>query len=278
MTAAAQQSPLLPPLNSSPTGISSPGKFIWFDLATPAIVNQQVFYQDVFGWSYETPVLTDDEYVLVMNRGKAIAGMFNVEQPGGEQDGATWIALMSVDDPDRAVQAAKANGGKVDQGPVHVERRGRHALVRDPAGALFGVLKSDSGDSPDQDVPLGGVIWVDLFARDVEKMAGFYSKLAPYTVTERKVLEGIGGRLLSAQGMPRAGIVPVDEEANRSAWVPYIRVENVEATLEKVVDGGGFAIVAPDEALLDGNLAVFVDPNGGVMGIVKWTYESEVDQ
>ena len=66
--------------------------------------------------------------------------------------------------------------------------------------------------------------------------------------------------------------MPVDEEANRSAWVPYVRVADVEATLERVVNGGGFAIVPPDPQLLDGNLAVFVDPNGGVTGIVKWEY------
>jgi len=278
LTAVAQQAPMLPPLNSQPTGISSPGKFIWFDLATPAIVDQQIFYEDVFGWSYQNPVQTDDAYVLVTNHGKAIAGMFSVKQPGGEQDGATWIALMSVEDPEKAVQTAKANGGSLELGPVHVARRGRHALLRDPGGALFGVLNSDSGDPPDQEVPIGGVFWVDLFTREVDKMADFYSKLVPYSVTEREVAQGINGRLLSAQDRPRAGIVPVDEEANRTAWVPYVRVENVEATLEKVVDGGGFAIVAPDEAILDGNLAVFVDPNGGVMGIVKWTYESETDQ
>lgn len=277
-TAAAQQPPLLPPINGSPTSVSYPGKFIWFDLATPALSNQQAFYRKVFGWSYKVPVRTDDGYVLVINRGRAIAGMFNADPPGGEQDGATWIALMSAEDPDRAVQTAEANGGKRELAPVHVARRGRHALLRDPGGALFGVIQSDSGDPPDQEVPVGGILWVDLYTRDVEKMAGFYSKLAPYSVTERKVVEGVSGRLLSAQGVPRAGIVPVDEEANRSAWVPYVRVENVEATLEKVVDGGGFTIVAPDKALLDGNLAVFVDPNGGVMGVIKWTYESEAGQ
>ena len=40
-----------------------------------------------------------------------------------------------------------------------------------------------------------------------------------------------GAALAEAAG---ASIVPVDEEANRSSWVPYIRVENVAATLEKV--------------------------------------------
>ena len=81
--------------------------------------------------------------------------------------------------------------------------------------------------------------------------------------------------VLSSQQRPRAGIVPVDEEANRSAWVPYVRVEDVEAVLEKVVEGGGFTIVAPDERILDGNLAVFVDPRGGVTGIVRYEYSEE---
>jgi len=278
MPVTAQQPPVLPPLNSPATDISSPGKFIWFDLATPAIVDQRGFYNDVFGWSYQTPVRTGDDYVLVMNRGKAIAGMFKVEPPGGEQDGATWIALMSVTDPVQALQTAKNHGGKVELEPVQVAQRGQHALIRDPEGALFGVLKSVSGDSPDQEVSIGGIIWVDLFTRDVEKMASFYSQLAPYSVTERKVVEGISGRLLSSQGAIRAGIVAVDEEANRSAWVPYVRVENVEATLAKVVEAGGFTIVAPDKVIFDGNLAVFVDPNGGVMGIIKWAYDSELSQ
>jgi len=275
---AAQQAPRLPPLNSSATGISSPGKFIWFDLATPDIAKQQAFYRNVFGWSFQSPARTDDRYSLVMNAGKAIAGIFNVEPPGGEQDGATWIALMSVNDLEQTLKIVKASGGSVEQGPVEIAQRGQHALIKDPEGALFGVLKSDSGDPVDQDVPISGIFWVDLFTRDVEKMAEFYSKLAPYTVTEREVTESVNGRLLTAQGIPRAGIVPVDEEANRSAWIPYVRVENIEATMEKVVSGGGFAIVAPDKDLLDGNLAVFVDPNGGVTGIVKWTYESEAEQ
>lgn len=278
MTVSAQQAPSLPPLNSPATGISSPGKFIWFDLATPAIIDQQVFYEDVFGWTFKTPVQTDDSYVLVINSGTAIAGMFSAEPLGGEQDGATWIALMSVEDVGKAVEAVKANGGKVEQQTVYVPQRGRHALVSDPGGALFGVLHSDSGDSADEDVPLGGIFWVDLFTRNVEEMADFYDELAPYTVTERMVREGINGRVLTAQNMPRAGIVPVDEEANRSAWIPYVRVDNIEATLKKVVEGGGFTIVAPDVAILDGDLAVFVDPNGGVMGIVKWDYELETDQ
>jgi predicted enzyme related to lactoylglutathione lyase len=274
---AAQGAPRLPALNESASGLRLPGKFVWFDLATPALSEQQAFYQDVFGWTYRSPGLSEDEYVLVLNRGRAIAGMFRAEPPGGEQDGATWISLMSVNDVANAVRESRGAGGDVEVAAASVPNRGRHALLRDPAGALFGVLRSDSGDPPDEEVPIGGILWVDLFARDVQAMADFYRRMAPYEVSVRHVAEGVDGRLLTAQGMPRAGIVPVDEEANRSAWVPYVRVEDVEATLALAVDGGGFVIVAPDPDLLNGDLGVFVDPNGGVMGVVKWDYTGRLD-
>ena len=161
---------------------------------------------------------------------------------------------------------------------ANVPKRGRHALFKDPAGALFGGLKSGSGDPPDVEPGIGDIIWVDLFARDVEQLTQFYSTLAPYEGDRQMAAEEVERVVLSAHGRPRAGLVQVGEEANRSAWVPYVRVEDVDATMEKVLAGGGFAIVPSDERLLDGNLAIFVDPNGGVTGIVKWEFEEEASE
>jgi predicted enzyme related to lactoylglutathione lyase len=268
--ALAQAPPRLPPIDPSPGEIRIPGKFVAFDLATPDLGGAQAFYQDVFGWSYRSPGASAEEYVIVLNGGQPVAGMFRSEPPGGEQDGATWLALLSVDDVDAAVAAATRAGGTVEVRAADVPDRGRHALLRDPAGAIFGVLTSSSGDPADAPVPVGGILWVDLFARDLDAVAEFYGRIAPYSVTERQIAEGAVGRVLHAGGRPRAGIVPVDEESNRSAWVPYVRVDDVQAALDRAVDGGGFVIVAPDPALLDGNLGIFVDPNGGVTGVVKW--------
>lgn len=275
VSVAVSAAPALPPLNETPSGVSLPGKFTWFDLATPAIANQREFYSYVFGWTYRSPGPSDDGYVLIMNDGRAIGGMFSYSPPGGEEDGAIWVSLMSADDPGAAASVVEANGGSVEIGVTDAPRRGRHALFRDPGGALFGVLKSDSGDPPDVQAEIGEFIWVDLFARDVERVTDFYQALAPFEAEVTEVVEDVRRTVLSAHGMPRAGIVGVDEEANRSAWVPYVRVDDVAATLEKVEAGGGFPIVPPDERLLDGNLAVFVDPNGGVTGIVSWDYGGE---
>jgi predicted enzyme related to lactoylglutathione lyase len=271
--ALAQDKFALPPLNARDTGIKLPGKFIWFDLATPALADQQEFYSDVFGWTYQSPGQSSDNYVLVLNQGRAIGGMFASEPPGGEQDGATWITLFSVEDVDQATRDAVAAGGNVELKPADVPRRGRHALLRDPGNALFGVLDSSSGDPADDEVPIGGIFWVDLFTRDVDGMIGFYSKLAPYESRLRGMIEGSEGQLLVAHDLPRAGVVPVDEEANRSAWVPYVRVADVQAALDRAEKGGGFTIIAPDPEILESNLGVFVDPHGGVMGVVKYDYD-----
>lgn len=278
ITASTWAAPQLPPLNDPPSGISLPGKFTWFDMAVPALDTQKEFYASVFGWSYRSPAKTDDGYTLIMNRGRAIGGMFQYEPPGGEQDGAAWIVLMSVSNPGESERIVKSEGGSVDIAPTAIPGRGRHALFRDPAGALFGVLKSDSGDPPDTEVEIGAFLWLDLFARDPEAMTAFYRQLAPYETEEREIAADLSRTLLIAHDMPRASIIPVDEEANRAAWVPYVRVEDVEETLQKVVDFGGFAIIPPDERLLDGNVAVFVDPHGGVTGIVKWDYDQEAGQ
>lgn len=274
----APAAPRLPALNEPASGTRLPGKFTWFDLATPAMNDQKKFYGSVFGWSFVSLGRSDDEYTLILNDGQLIGGMFSYKPSEDIMDGAVWVTLMSVENPDKTAQIVEANGGSVEVKPAQLSQRGRHALFRDPAGALFGVLLSDSGDPPDFEIAIGGFFWVDLFARDVEKMTAFYRLLAPYEVKSQAISDDVSRTILRAHDLARAGIVPVDEEANRSAWVPYVRVEDVAATLEKVVEGGGFAIIPPDERLHDGNVAVFVDPNGAVTGIVKWDYDAEVGQ
>lgn len=274
----ALAAPTLPALNNPASGQQLPGKFIWFDLASPDLQAQQAFYNSVFGWTFRSPGQSNDAYTLILNQGQPIGGMFSYTPETGEQDGAAWVVLMSAADPDRSMQQVQSLGGSVEIQPTTLSRRGRHALFRDPGGALFGVLNSETGDPPDVQVETGAFFWLDLFTREVDVMTAFYSELAPYESERVEIADGIHRTLLSAHGLPRAGVVPVDEEANRSAWVPYVRVENVEATLEKVIEGGGFAIIPPDPQLHDGNVAVFVDPNGGVTGIVKWEYEQEDGQ
>ena len=103
----------------------------------------------------------------------------------GSAQGSRWLSLMSVADPAQAARYVETHGGKVVVPPTTFEGRGTHALFRDNDGALFGVLKSDTGDPPDGAVVAGEFLWLDLFTRDPKKAAEFYRGLAGYDVSRQ---------------------------------------------------------------------------------------------
>ena len=266
----ALSAPQLPPLNNPATNKQLTGKFIWFDLATLDLEKQKAFYGDVFGWTFHAISNTEEQYTLIKNGDSDVAGMFTVKPREGVKLGALWIGLMSIDDPAKAVTLVESNGGSVHTKPKVIAKRGTYALFFDPGGALFGVLKSDSGDPPDSEVAIGDFFWMDLFARTPSKAGEFYQQVAGYEISKGEAAENVERLVLTSHDKARAGVVPLPEEANRAGWLPYVRVADVEATLKKVTDAGGYVIVPPHPDLLDGNLAIFVDPQGGVLGIVKW--------
>ena len=269
LTPTALSAPVLPPLNDKPTNKQITGKFIWFELASTNPAQLKKFYGDVFGWTFKTTTNTNEEYALIRNGDHAIAGIFRAKPRSDVNLGALWIGMMSVPNPHKTVEIANNSGGAVHTSPRSLPNRGTYALLRDPEGALFGVLKSDSGDPVDREIKDGDFFWFDLFARDTQRASQFYKNLAGYEVITDEI-DGTKRTFLRSADKYRAGIVPLPKDANRSGWLPYIKVKDVNATLQKVEAAGGVVMVAPDKALFDGNLAIFADSLGGIMGIIKW--------
>ena len=52
-----------------------------------------------------------------------------------------WLAYTQVDDVDAASQQAVKLGGKVVHGPFDLAKVGRMAILSDPQGAVFAVIK-----------------------------------------------------------------------------------------------------------------------------------------
>lgn len=265
----ALSTPTLPPINSKPTNIHIPGKFIWFELAANDPAQLKRFYGTVFGWQFQAVTTNEEQYTLIRNNKKDIAGLFKARPRKNVQVGALWIAMLSSSNLNDTVSKIQKSGGTLHTPPTALPDRGSYAIAKDPEGALFGLLKSDSGDPADASAATGDFIWLDLFAKDTQQAANFYKQLANYTVTSDDS-QGANRRFLSSADKYRAGIVPRPPEANRSGWLPYVRVNDVNATLKKVEAAGGVVMVAPDKSLFDGNLAIFADPSGGILGIIKW--------
>jgi predicted enzyme related to lactoylglutathione lyase len=255
----------------SGSGERYPGKFVWFDLVTDEPAAASRFYQSVFGWSFRAVPGAPASHTIIENAGGGrVAGMLVRAREQGSARGARWLTLISVPDVAAAARYATQNGGSVVMPPAGIGGRGTHALLRDPEGALFGVLHTERGDPPDTPVSDDDFFWVDLFAREPERAARFYAGLAGYEISVRESDVGLTRLVLQSQGYARGGIVPRPADLKQSGWLPYVLVNDVVATLEKVTAAQGRILVKPDARLLDGNVAVIADPLGGVLGIVNW--------
>ena len=123
-------------------------------------------------------------------------------------------------------------------GPKDVPDRGRVAIVSDPQGALFALVRASGGDPPDQ-VPLpGGWLWTELWTRDLAAALSFYESLAGYTHETTDVISGDEYHLLKRDDRARAGVRQLRWEDVRPNWLPYVLVDD-PATVVARVDGLG---------------------------------------
>ncbi|MEO8331440.1 MAG: VOC family protein [Gallionella sp.] len=161
------------------------------------------------------------------------------------------------------------HGGKVLVAPRSLAGRGEVALLADPEGALFAVIHSASGDPLDYLAEDNQWMWIELWAKDPKTMATFYSGLAGYEVNPTPMSNGKTAYQLASGGYARCNIIPTPEPGHPSAWLPFLRVHNVKASVVAVVQAGGRVIVEPDPEVRAGTTALIIDPTGAAIGLVQ---------
>jgi predicted enzyme related to lactoylglutathione lyase len=118
------------------------GVFVWDELGTTDADGAQRFYEEVFGWT------TSDmgpEYggYRIFNRGET--GIAGVMQLPDASVPPHWQPYVAVEDPDATTAKAKELGGAALMEPMDVPKVGRLAVLRDPQGATFGIIRPDPG-------------------------------------------------------------------------------------------------------------------------------------
>lgn len=124
---------------------SRDGTLLWTELHTADPEAAIHFYGTLFGWRHEEMSAPGLAYrVLSVRDGEQAAGAFGGVAPlQGEPAAAAWVPYFAVADPDATEAAVRANGGGVVMSPQDLPGVGRVAWLRDPAGAVFAVLKPD---------------------------------------------------------------------------------------------------------------------------------------
>jgi predicted enzyme related to lactoylglutathione lyase len=120
--------------------VNQPGAFCWNELNTRDVAAAKEFYQSVFGWVGETSGMDAMEYTEWKLDGKSIAGMMAMGDRYPPEVPAFWLVYFAVDDTDASVAKITELGGRL-LAPAMDTPAGRFAVVADPAGATFAVIK-----------------------------------------------------------------------------------------------------------------------------------------
>jgi predicted enzyme related to lactoylglutathione lyase len=115
--------------------------FGWTELNTRDVDRAIRFYRDVFGWSERTSDIGSDYAYTEFQQGdESIAGALPMQPGMPDEVPAFWTVYFNVDDVDRAHERAVDLGGQSMVEPQDFPG-GRFALVTDPQGGMFGLLK-----------------------------------------------------------------------------------------------------------------------------------------
>jgi len=260
-----------PPVSSTVTQEHNQGQFLWHDLATSSPEIAMKFYAEVFGWQFETLGSGSSAYYVVKNNGKPVGGIFKLADKYGNT--AEWISSISVDDVDEALTYNLTKGGKVVFKKEFFVGRGETALIQDPQNALIALLHSESGDPTPvraADVEMNSWLWDELWTNNLQGSLDFYEGLVAYEASEVEnskrpyFIFKRDNRILSgAIGNPVEG-------GSRSAWMPYIKVQDVNETLAKAKKAGARVMLEPGPEIRKGTVAVLLDPTGAQFTIQQW--------
>jgi len=270
--AVATDTPALPPLTTVSGSPRLPGKFVWADLVTDDVLAAQKFYTALFGWQF----YDYGGYLIGRNDDRPMCGMFQRPRPADPSAKPRWLGYLSVANVERAKEAVTKAGGRVLAPPQKMPRRGEQAVFADPEGALFGVVKSSSGDPEDFLAEPGDWIWIQLLSRDARKAAEFYRNVGGYSIQENTKPGKLSDYVLTSEGYARAtvGTIRSADEKIRPTWLLFVRVRNVSESVAKAKQLGGKGLIEPKPELFEGKVAVVADPTGAAIGLLEWSAES----
>lgn len=252
----------------------SPNTFFWYELITTDPAAAISFYEQVIGWRAEAFPGSDEGYVVMHAGDRGVAGILAIPDEA-KQRGAppSWTGYIYVDDVDRAASDIEAAGGAVHKPPADIPGVGRFAVVTDPQGAHFIIMKpspqgSGEGQGPAPMAP-GFVGWNELMTSDWEKGFAFYSRLFGWSKDQAIPMGGTGTYQLFAAGEGGAigGMMNRPPEMPVSAWGFYFIVPAIDAAVARVRAAGGTVPGEPVE-VPGGAWAVHaIDPQGAAFGL-----------
>jgi predicted enzyme related to lactoylglutathione lyase len=261
------------------------GDFIWYELMSPDAKASETFYGPLLGWRFGG----DAKYREIDASDGGVGGILQLTSEmiaGGARP--AWLGYVLVDDVDKMTASIEQGGGRVHLPPRTMDGVGRFAMVADPQGAPFYVMrptppagraKTEShAFSYDRPRP-GHCAWNELATSDPAAARHFYATRFGWVKDGEMDMGPMGAyEFLRHAGRAPAGapmgqgmlgaVMKLMPGQHSPAWTFYFRVPDIDVAIAHVHAHGGRLVQEPTEIPGGDFSFVAVDPQGATFGLV----------
>lgn len=248
------------------------GGFVWYELMTTDTDAAKAFYGAVIGWSTRGFDPSGTGYdVLIASTGKDVGGIMPL--PAGAAEAGLrpgWVGYVGVDDVDAMAARIAEAGGAIHKRPWDIPSVGRLAMVADPQGAAFMLIKGSHEGAPEAFKPgaAGHAGWNELQAADWQSAFAFYARLFGWQRAEAVDIGPMGTyQLFSAGAEPIGGMMTKAESVATPSWRTYFNVEAIDAAARRTSEKGGTVLHGPTEVPGGDWIVQCVDPQGAAFAL-----------
>ncbi|MHA6723838.1 VOC family protein [Sphingomonas sp. RS2018] len=261
------------------------GTPIWFELSTAEPDAAQNFLERVVGWRFATSPLPEHGGYRMGGPGEhdAVAGLMDGGSTAGGLPG--WSIYLAADDVDAAAARVNELGGTVHFGPADIPQVGRFAVVADPQGVIFTLMRGDSPEDSRAFVQAadgsveGRGVWIELATPDPDGAFAFYGALFGWTKAGAMPMGPMGDyAFIGAAGptpdCPDAqatgpGAIMSSSLTNAPArWNWYVHVPDIDVAVAAAKDAGGTLFQEPMQIPGGEYSANIADAQGHQLGLV----------
>ncbi len=257
--------------SSADTKTSALGSHVWYELMTPDPEGAKAFYEAVVpGWAIGERMGDMDYRMIGRSDGGNAGGVLRLTDEM-RQHGARpiWLGYIGADDVDSTVARVEAKSGKVLMPAWDIPEVGRIAMVADPQGSPFYVMKPipPAGDekkasdvfSRTEEQRIG---WNELNTPDAAAARKFYGELFGWTSDEFMPMGELGEYRFFAHQGSTIGALSGCVAGAPAGWRYYIRVPSISKSAEAVKAGGGTIAMGPHEVPTGDHIIIGHDPQG----------------
>ena len=251
--------------------MNSPGDFIWYELLTEDASAASSFYGRILGWTVRDAAGSVRGYRIIGTGQSDVGGMMEIP-PDAKARGMRpiWLGYVAVDDVDAAAAKIVAEGGTQQMPPTDIPGVGRIAMLADPQGAGFYVMRgvmdgTSNAFAPDR---VGHCHWHELLTTDQGAAWTFYGSQFGWTKGDSMPMGDMGDYEFIDHRGDMVGAVMRPDEGKRPRWRFYFGVPDIDQAVRDVAEGGGTIAYGPAE-IPGGQFAMgIVDPQGAECGLV----------